>query len=157
MTVTRSPVNRRLVLIGGGHSHVEVLRRFGVDRLADVHVTVIGRDRHTPYSGMLRGLIAGLYGFDDTHIDLDRLCGFAAASTGVRLDETIGLDPDRTPAVFDVFVDQYRVDVMTWWCARATEQDASVKLIGRFPSCADGAFRAGDGAPGRSRSPRLGG
>jgi len=62
---------------------------------------------------MLPSLIAALNGFDDAHIDLERLCGIAAASTGVRLDETIGLDLDRAPAVLDVFVDQYRVDVMT--------------------------------------------
>ena len=79
-----------LVLIGGGHAHVEVIRRFGMQPEPGVRVTVISRDIETPYSGMLPGLIAGLYSFDETHIDLGPL----ARSAQVRLiqDEVIGLD-----------------------------------------------------------------
>lgn len=71
---------RHLLLIGGGHSHVEVIRRWGLAPEPGVNVTLISPDRHTPYSGMLPGYIAGHYGFDECHIDLDAVCAQAGVT-----------------------------------------------------------------------------
>ena len=49
---------KRLVLVGGGHAHVEVLRRFGRAPVAGVELVLVSPRRFTPYSGMLPGLIA---------------------------------------------------------------------------------------------------
>ncbi|MDD2919509.1 selenide, water dikinase SelD [Rhodoferax sp.] len=108
MQTPEQPILRDIVLVGGGHSHVGVIKSFGMQPIPCVRLTVICTDVHTPYSGMLPGYVAGHYSYDDVHIDLSRLAVFA----GARLyrDEVIGLDRvnrrvlcrNRPPVPYDV-------------------------------------------------------
>lgn len=80
-----------IVLVGGGHAHVHVLAAFGKWRDPNVRVTLIARDLMTPYSGMLPGVVAGLYTPEQVHIDLAKL----AAATGTQLIHAAANGLDR--------------------------------------------------------------
>ncbi|MGQ4648998.1 selenide, water dikinase SelD [Lyngbya aestuarii] len=107
MNSSRSPT-KDLVLIGGGHSHAIALKKFGMQPLPEVRLTLITNVSETPYSGMLPGYVAGLYNFDQCHIDLRPLANFAQAR--IYVDRAIGLDlennrvicANRPPVPFDL-------------------------------------------------------
>ncbi len=102
------PLTRDLVLIGGGHTHALLLRKWGMDPLPGARVTVINPGPTAPYSGMLPGFVAGHYKRWELDIDLVKLARFAGAR--VILGAVDGIDPDkrlihvpgRPPVAFDV-------------------------------------------------------
>lgn len=50
--MNESPVASDLALIGGGHSHLFVLRQLAMNPQPGLRTTVVTRDLHTAYSGM---------------------------------------------------------------------------------------------------------
>lgn len=98
---------KELLLIGGGHSHVEVIRQFASRPVAGVRITLISPSTHTPYSGMLPGLIAGHYTFRQCHIDLPALaqsagCRYvAAAVNGVHADAGLAFCDNGETLTYD--------------------------------------------------------
>ena len=135
MTPASAPPVRDIVLLGGGHANVQVLKAFGMRPEPGLRLSIVAREPHSPYSGMLPGFVAGWYGWDDIHIDLARLAAFAGARFIAA--HATALDPneqriefaDRPPLRYDVLAlntggvpgEQFASDFVT-----------PVKPIGRF-------------------------
>lgn len=87
------PIEQDLVFVGGGHTHAIVLRKFGMQPLPGVRLTLITNLVDTPYSGMLPCHISGLYDFDTAHIDLRPLSRFAQCQ--LLMDRAVDIDVDN--------------------------------------------------------------
>src|SRR5262249_21459315 len=127
-----------ILLVGGGHAHVHVLRSFGMRPMPGVRLTLIARELETPYSGMLPGLIAGHYRPEQCHIDLAPLAGFAGArlvhATATSLDlaaRRVLLD-GRPPMAFDLISIDTGITPSLAALPGAAEHAVPVKPIGRF-------------------------
>ena len=138
MQSSATPVARDIVLIGGGHSHVGVLKRFGMEPEPGVRLTLICTDVHTPYSGMLPGYVAGHYDYDQVHIDLLRLAVFAKAR--LFRDEVIGIDRaarrvlcrNRPPVPYDALSINIGSAPQLASVSGAADHAVPVKPIGQF-------------------------
>ena len=106
--LSATPVDTDIVLLGAGHAHVEVLRRFARQPEPGIRLTLIGREPETPYSGMLPGLLRGDYGYLQAHIDLAPLAAAAnarlilAEATAIDLEERSVAVSGRPPIGFDL-------------------------------------------------------
>jgi len=133
--ISSVPNLRDVVLLGGGHSHALLIRRWGMRPLAGVRLTLISQDVLTPYSGMLPGFIAGHYSHDDIHIDLSRLCRWAgvrfieATVTGLDLEQKQVTLADRVSMEYDVLSIDTGSTPNTHQVVGAKEHAISVKPI----------------------------
>ncbi len=102
------PLVKHLVLIGGGHSHLAVLRSLGMKPVPGLMVTLVSREILVPYSGALPAYIAGRYQAGDMYIDLRPLARFAGARLIEAGIESIDLEtrsialPPRPELGFDL-------------------------------------------------------
>lgn len=84
---------KRLVLVGAGHAHAQVLLDWATRPVPGVELVVVSPYALAPYSGMVPGWLAGTYTFDDIAIDFVALCQHAGARWVLaHLDR---LDPDQ--------------------------------------------------------------
>jgi selenide,water dikinase len=102
------PLAREIVLIGGGHAHALLLRRWGMVPLPGARLTVINPAATAPYTGMLPGYVAGHYDRDALEIDLVRLARFAGARmifgtvTGIDRAAKLIHVAGRAPVAYDI-------------------------------------------------------
>lgn len=104
------PPRQQLLLAGGGHSHALLLHRWLMRpdrRPRATAITLVNRQATALYSGMVPGLVAGLYSLDDCSIDLRQLCQRAgvcfveAEIIGLDAQRRLLLLQDRPPLRFD--------------------------------------------------------
>lgn len=81
---------KRLLLLGGGHAHVQVLADLARQGLPGWAVTLVTPHARQIYSGMLPGWVAGHYRLDQCAIALDTLA--ARAGVGWHQASGTGLD-----------------------------------------------------------------
>ncbi len=100
---------KRVVLVGGGHSHAFVVKNFGMKPMPGVHVTLVSKGYDSPYSGMVPGYVAGAYTREECYIDLAKLARFGKAEfvqgevVGIDVHEKlVYLADGRPPLAYDV-------------------------------------------------------
>lgn len=99
---------KHLVLLGGGHAHLHVLKALGAQAMAGARVTLVSPFSRQMYSGMVPGWVSGHYGVDDISVALGPLAAAAkvefleTSATTVNADaKTVTLLNGQTLA-FDV-------------------------------------------------------
>ena len=89
--ISTSIWSRQLVLIGAGETHLRIVKWWRLNPIRQINLTLVSAFDHVVSSGMLPGILAGLYRPEETRIDLVKLC----QQSGVRLivDRANSLDP----------------------------------------------------------------
>lgn len=150
MDTSRLPLTRDLVLVGGGHTHALVLRKWGMKPLPGARLTVINPGPAAPYSGMLPGFAAGHYTRDELDIDLVRLARFAGARLVLGAAEHIDTAarlvhvPGRPPIAYDVASIDIGITSAMPDLPGFAAHGIPAKPLGRF-AARWAAFREGDG------------
>jgi selenide, water dikinase len=73
---------KKILLVGAGHAHVEVVRLLGLQKPAEVEITLLSESARAGYSGMMPGVIAGHYSRDEAEVNVPALC----ARSGVKFE-----------------------------------------------------------------------
>jgi len=149
---TKIPYTRDLVLVGGGHTHALVLRKWGMNPLTGVRLTVINPGPTAPYSGMLPGFVAGHYTREELDIDLVKLARFAGArliaGKAVAIDPAAKIItvPDRPAVAYDVAAIDVGITSEMPSLAGFTDNGIPAKPLGAFATRWD-VFRNSTQAP----------
>ena len=138
MQSSSAPITTDIVLLGGGHAHVFVLKSFGMNPIPGVRLTLIAKELAAPYSGMLPGFVAGHYTLDECQIDLIRLARFAgarvihgAAIGNNRKDKRVSIE-GRPSIRYDLLSIDVGITPLISEIAGAAEQAIAVKPVSVF-------------------------
>ena len=96
---TSHPIIADLVLVGGGHAQISVLKAFAMKPLPGLRLTLVTNSSRTPYSGMLPGYVEGIWQNEDLHFDLRHLA--AAAQARMIVATVTGINADLKQIYFD--------------------------------------------------------
>ena len=84
---------KQLVLIGGGHSNVQVLNKLSMSNIKGLHTILISEHFEATYSGMTPGYIHKEFNKEEISIDLQRLC-FNSGATFIK-DKVVKIETDN--------------------------------------------------------------
>ena len=102
-----APIRHDLVLVGGGHAHIQVLTRWAMAPVPGARLTLVVDRPVAVYSGMVPGFVAGQYPRDDLEIDVRPLALRAGArcivapATGVDTTARRLVLEGRPPIAYD--------------------------------------------------------
>ena len=99
---------KRLVLLGGGHSHILLLKKLGMRPIKGLITSLVTPDATMIYTGMLPGAIMGTYSLDEIQVDLVKLGNYSnsrvifdyAKNINVK-EKNVGLGT-RSPIGYDI-------------------------------------------------------
>ncbi|WP_254434211.1 FAD-dependent oxidoreductase [Halobacillus sp. Marseille-Q1614] len=66
-------LRQRLLLVGAGHAHLEVINQYGQNPNDDVDVCLLSPSKYQYYSGMLSGYVEGLYEKEEIRINVEKM------------------------------------------------------------------------------------
>ena len=146
---------RDLVLVGAGHAHVQILRRWMMAPVDGVRLTLIVDRPDAVYSGMVPGFVAGAYQARELEIDAVPLARRAGAR--LVLSAASGLDPTarrvlvegRPPIAYDVVSFDVGSSLRGLELPGVAEHALATRPIRRFVDAIDAFLPdpAGGGAP----------
>jgi selenide,water dikinase len=105
---SHGPHTKELLLVGAGHSHVQVLRSFLMERPVGCRVTLVVDRPIAVYSGMVPGFVCGQYRAEELEIDalpLARRAGarvVMAVCKGIDAERRQVMLVDRPPLRYDL-------------------------------------------------------
>ncbi len=80
-----------LIVVGGGHAHVHVLKSLAMRPEPGLRVTLVSPHSYATYSGMVPGVLAGQYRLDEAQMDVRALA--ARAGAAFIPDRVVRIDP----------------------------------------------------------------
>ena len=90
----RGVATARLLLVGAGHVHLEILRRLALEPTPELETTIVSLEERHFYSGMTPGYLAGQYTAADITFDVQAIARQAGAGCVIgcaaRLDPATG-------------------------------------------------------------------
>ncbi len=143
-----SDIRHDLVLVGGGHAHIQVLKRWAMGPVAGTRLTLVVDRPIAVYSGMVPGFVAGQYARDELEIDgrplalragarciVARVTGLDTAARQLLLD-------GRPPIVYDTVSFDVGSTVAGLELPGVSEHTIPTRPIGDFVRRVDEVFAA---------------
>jgi pyridine nucleotide-disulfide oxidoreductase family protein len=84
---------KRLLLVGGGHAHVFLIKQFFLKNIPELEVILVTACQYQYYSGMASGYVEGVYKEEDMSFDLKKMCN--RSSVKYIEGRVIGIDAEN--------------------------------------------------------------